>query len=133
MLTTQTILIFAWSWIAIGLCFGAMIGIKFAKVDWLGGYDSWERRLIRLGHIAFLGTSLLNIAFVFTVERFELPALPQVAAWGFLSGAIAMPTCCYLAAFYKPLRHLFFIPVIGLVTGAIGTLVAICAALPKPE
>jgi len=29
-----------------------------------------------------------------------------------------MPLCCYVSAFWKPFRHLFFIPVLSLVAGA---------------
>jgi hypothetical protein len=34
-----------------------------------------------------------------------------------------MPTCCFLSAWRKPFRHLFFIPVTGVATGIILTLV----------
>ena len=123
------ILIFAWSWIAIGLTSGTIIGLKFANPDWLGGYGSWQRRMIRLGHIAFLGTALLNIAMVLTAIQIELSPVPKVAAILLLIGAISMPTVCFLSAWHKPLRHLFFIPVIGLLGGAIDFVVQLLSAM----
>jgi hypothetical protein len=54
----------AWIAILLGLLSGTAIGLKFAGEDWLGGYASWRRRLLRLGHVALIGTGLLNFAFV---------------------------------------------------------------------
>ena len=34
-----------------------------------------------------------------------------------LLGAVTMPAVCAASAFYKPARHLFFIPVLSLVIG----------------
>ena len=40
-----------------------------------------------------------------------------------LVAVIAMPTCCFLAAWRKPLRHLFPIPVIAVLAGVIPIIV----------
>lgn len=112
-------LIFAWLWILTGLVAGAIQGICFHCDDWMGGYDSWRRRLTRLGHIAFLGTAMINLAFAFTVELFEVagPTLFWVSRL-LIIGAISMPIVCYLAAWRKPLRNLFAMPV-GLLIGGV--------------
>ncbi len=115
------VLMFAWCWITIGLISGTLIGLRFWQVDWLGGYDSWTRRMIRLGHIAFLGTGLLTIAAVFSFRLMNFESIPAIPALGFVVGSISMPTICFLSAFRKPMRHLFAIPVISLLTGAIAT------------
>ncbi len=48
-------LYFAWVWMLAGMLSGAVIGLFFHRADWPGGFDSWRRRMVRLGHIAFLG------------------------------------------------------------------------------
>jgi hypothetical protein len=114
-----------WSVILIGLVSGTVIGLFFHRDAWLGGYDSWRRRMVRLGHIACVGTGLLNIAFAATVSalagRHAIDArLPSVL---FIVGAVTMPGVCFLAAWRKGLRHLFVIPVVSLV-GAVGLTLA---------
>lgn len=37
------------------------LGLKFQRDGWLGGYASFAGRLIRLGHISFIGLGFLNI------------------------------------------------------------------------
>jgi hypothetical protein len=37
-------------------------------------------------------------------------------------GAVTMPVCCFLSAWRKPMRHLFPIPVIAVVTGILAVL-----------
>src|SRR6516164_7893522 len=104
-----------WSAILIGLLSGTVIGLFFHRDDWLGGYQSWRRRLVRLGHISFLGTGLLNLSFALTIGRLGLEPASQPASILFLLGAVSMPAVCFLAAWRKPLRHLFFIPVLSLI------------------
>jgi hypothetical protein len=117
-----------WSVILIGLVSGTMIGLYFHRDEWLGGYDSWRRRMVRLGHIAFIGTGLLNLAFAATVPalsgRHDL-RLPSVL---FIAGAVSMPGVCFLAAWRKPLRHLFIIPVVSLVGAVAATLMQVFTA-----
>jgi hypothetical protein len=103
-----------WIAILIGLGVGTILGLFFHREDWLGGYASWRRRMIRLGHVSFFGTGLLNLAFVFSVEHLRLAIAPPVSSTAFLIGAVTMPTICFLSAWRDPFRHLFFIPVISL-------------------
>jgi hypothetical protein len=111
----QTNLCFGWIWILIGLLSGAIIGVFFHDAEWLGGYSSWRRRLVRLGHISFLGTGLLNLAFAFTVALRPDISSSQLASWLFLMGAVAMPTVCFLSAWKELFRILFVIPVASLI------------------
>jgi hypothetical protein len=108
---------FGWVWILIGLVSGTAVGIYFHDVDWLGGYSSWRRRMVRLGHISFLGTGLLNLAFAFTVALRPNDPLIHTASWLFVAGAVTMPAVCFLSAWKDQCRHLFVIPVASL-TGA---------------
>ncbi|SMF38841.1 hypothetical protein [Pseudogulbenkiania subflava] len=108
----------AWLGIAAGLLSGVTLGLFFHRDTWLGGYASWPRRLLRLGHISCFGVAFLNLAFAATVRLTgELPH-GQLASWLLVIGALTMPLVCALAAWKKPLRHLFFIPVFALLGAA---------------
>lgn len=106
-------------WIGIlAACLAGMIsGLFFHKEEFLGGYGSWPRRLLRLGHVALVGLGLINLAFVFTVRSFDVASDWELAAILLVVGAIAMPLTCYAAAFYRPARHFFFIPVLSVTVG----------------
>ena len=111
-------LYFAWCWFLVGLITGAIQGLFFHREQWLGGYASWPRRMTRLGHIAFFGTGLLNLCFALTVMQVGLEGLLLDAASVLLIvGAVTMSSVCYLAAWLKPMRHLFFVPVTSLLAG----------------
>lgn len=107
-------------WIAmlLGVVSGAVIGLFFHEERWAGGYGSFRRRMMRLGHISFFGLGFLNLMFGFTlgIVAFEIP-FANVASAGFVIGVISMPLCCFLTAWRKPFRHLFPIPVIAVLTG----------------
>ena len=114
----------AWIGFLGGVVTGAVIGLFFSKKDFMGGYDSWRRRLVRLGHISFFGLGFMNALFAFTQAQIHLPeSLAMRAAIGFIVAAVTMPTVCFLAAWKQPLRHLFPIPVAGAATGIITVLV----------
>lgn len=124
-------LYFAWCWFLVGLITGTVQGLFFHRDQWLGGYASWPRRMARLGHIAFFGTGLLNLCFAFTLAI--VPAdtlLVQAASTLLIVGAVAMSSVCYLAAWRKPLRHLFFIPVVSLLLGVGFLIIALVGARP---
>jgi hypothetical protein len=111
-------LLVAWGSILAGLIGGTVIGLFFHREEWLGGYGSWRRRLLRLGHIAFFGTGLLNLAFALTTSALGLQPTPLLPSVLFVVGAVTMPAVCFLAAWRKPLRHLFLIPVLSLIGAA---------------
>ena len=98
----------AWFGFALGCISGAVPGLFFHKQDWLGGYTSWPRRLIRLGHISFFGIGFLNLGMGLTSK--VLGAASPAASILILVGAVAMPAVCYASAFRPAFRHLFFIP-----------------------
>ena len=110
----------AWIGFLLGAVAGASSGLFFARDDWLGGYTDWRRRMIRLGHVSFFGLGLLNLGFALTVRALDLPAGAGVwlPADLLILGAITMPLVCYLSAFRKGFRHLFFLPA-GAVTVAL--------------
>ncbi len=112
-----------WGGMLLGVVSGAVIGLFFHREDWMGGYQSYRRRLTRLGHISFFGLAFVNMAFALTQHLLSLEApWAHWAAVSFTVGAIAMPTCCFLSAWRKPFRHAFCIPVGGVLSGIICTM-----------
>jgi hypothetical protein len=117
---------FGWVWILVGFLSGLALGMGFHRDDWLGGYGSFRRRLIRLGHISFLGLGILNILFAAGGPRLALgaPTL-ALASWMFVTGGITMPACCVLMAWRRGFYVLFGLPVASLVLGAALTVVGL--------
>jgi hypothetical protein len=110
----------AWIGILLGFVSGTVQGLFFHDPNWLGGYDSWTRRMLRLGHISFFGLAFIALAFVFSVFYLKLTGKNVVrSSWLFLLGQITMPIVCYLSAFHDELRYLFAIPVLSLIGGAV--------------
>jgi hypothetical protein len=105
-------------WIAIlaGLVTGVALGLFFHKEEWLGGYASWPRRMLRLGHISFFGTGLLNVLFALSLGALKIEPYP-IGSLAMLASTVAMPSVCAASAFWKPARHLFFVPVLCLLVG----------------
>jgi hypothetical protein len=123
----QINLYLAWTWILAGMLSGGVIGLFFHRGGWLGGFASWRRRMVRLGHIAFLGTGLLNLGFALSADRLggtsERDAALATASVLFMVGAVSMPAVCFASAWRERWRHLFVIPVISLVA-AVAVLLA---------
>lgn len=118
-------LLAGWISLLLGFASGAVPGLYFWREEWLGGYGSWRRRMVRLAHIAFFGLGFINLFFALTVEQFGLSTAfgpLHSASWLLLTGNAAMPAVCYLSAWRLPFRHLFFIPVLSLLAG-VGLLV----------
>lgn len=113
-------LLAGWIGILCGIIAGAGIGLYFHDDEWAGGYGSFRRRMLRLGHIAFFGLGFVNLLFGLTVRMQGLPVpYPGAAAGSLVLGAFTMPLCCYLTAWRKPFRHLFPIPVLSVAVGTI--------------
>jgi len=122
----QINLIAGWIAILAGLLSGAGIGLFFHDEKWLGGYGSWQRRMLRLGHISLIGTGLLNVLFALS-SRAEYVDFPlRLGSIAMLLGACTMPAVCTASAFYKPARQLFFIPVLSLVIGTAEIAYRVC-------
>ena len=98
----------AWIGFLLGCISGAVPGLFFHGQNWLGGYASWRRRLMRLGHISFFGIGFLNLGMGLTGLALGVTSAP--ASMLMLVGAVAMPLVCYASAFRPVCRHLFFIP-----------------------
>jgi hypothetical protein len=113
-------LVMAWIWILLGFLSGSVLGLFFAREDWLGGYASFKRRLYRLAHISFFGLGLANLAFFATTQLLgsAAPGL-EAASWLFVAGAVTMPICCVIMAHFPKALLLFGVPVLSLVAGGV--------------
>lgn len=107
----------AWIGILFGCLAGAGEGLFFRKEDWLGGYGSWQRRMLRLGHISFFGIALINIAFALSSRILSVEKEVSLPSILFLIGAAGMPLVCYLSAIKDTFRHFFFIPALSVLVG----------------
>jgi len=107
----------AWIGFLAGCLAGVVPGMFFSKRDWLGGYTSWPRRMIRLAHIAFFGIGLLNLSFALTARTLDLDTGLRPVSVLLIVGAAAMPAVCYLSAWKPAFRHLFFIPAVSVTAG----------------
>ena len=112
----------AWTGVVLGIVTGAAQGLFFHRADWLGGYDTWPRRLLRLGHVSFFGIAALNLGYAVTVTHLRWPAPATLASVALAAANVLMPMACALAAWRPPLRHLFDVPVSCVLAGITGLL-----------
>ena len=109
----------AWISMLVGAAVGALSGLFFHKKGWFGGYDSWRRRMFRLGHIALFGIAFINVVFVFTVSYLNISKHVLIPSRLLIIGTVAMPLVCFLSAYKKFFRHLFFIPVLSIIAAMV--------------
>lgn len=112
-----------WSLVLTAFVTGAGIGLFFHQSDFWGGYNSFRRRIVRLGHIALAALGMMNVIFSLSPWPPAGTLSAQVASWGLIVGGISMPAVCFLTGWREPMRHLFFIPVIALSTAVISMLI----------
>ena len=114
-----------WGLLLAAFTTGALIGLGFHRPEFLGGYGSFRRRLVRLGHIALAALGMLNL--IYALSPWPAPSRWQAEAASacFVAGGVLMPLVCFLAAWKEPFRHLFFLPVLALVLAATLTLTGV--------
>lgn len=108
-----------WSLILAGFVSGSLLGLGFHRDEFLGGYNSLRRRLVRLGHIALIALGMLNVLFSLSAPHLVESWRVQAASVAFVVGAATMPACCFLAAWRGWFRHFFFVPVAALLLAVI--------------
>ncbi|WP_269522340.1 hypothetical protein [Coraliomargarita parva] len=103
-----------WLGFVFGVLSGVWMGMRFHDEAWLGGYGSYRRRMLRLGHIACFGMGLLNVLYALSLSM-QPVGMPwgRLASWGWLLALMSMPLCCWLTAWRKGFRHLFPVPVLA--------------------
>lgn len=113
----------AWAGILLGFVVGSAMGLRFYDPQWLGGYASWPRRMLRLGHLCLVALPLLNLASLFFLTHFHLASRSVNVFLGLLLvGQVSMPLVCFLSAYKLRFRYLFPVPVVSLIAAMLGML-----------
>jgi hypothetical protein len=116
-------LVAGWIGMLAGVASGAVLGLYFHDDAWFGGYSAFRRRMLRLGHISFLGLGILNVLFALSAEALKLaPPYLQIASICLIAGAITMPLCCFLTTWHERLWVLFPVPVLAISAGLVSLL-----------
>lgn len=101
-----------WTGMIFGLASGAAIGLFFHEEAFAGGYGSFRRRMMRLGHVSFFGLGIINVIFALTLTTIGVVLrYPTVASISLIAAAVLMPLICFLTAWKKSFRHIFALPV----------------------
>ena len=111
-----------WTFVLLAFVSGALIGLGYHRDDFLGGYSSFRRRMVRLGHIALAALGMMNVLFALSPVPTAGTLSASIASVAFVAGGVLMPVVCFLAAWRKPLRHLFALPVASLILAVLFTL-----------
>jgi len=113
---------FGWGLLMAAFVSGAGLGFFFHGNDFLGGYASFRRRLVRLGHIALAALGMVNLIFALSPWPGLSPWQTTPASLGWIVGAVCMPAVCFLTAWRISFRPLFVIPVVSLILAVVLTL-----------
>jgi len=105
-----------WSLVIAGFISGAALGLGFQRADFLGGYQSFPRRLLRLGHVACIALGGVNLLWSLAPLESEWIGLGGL---GWAVGGVLMPTLCALTAWRPGFHRLFFLPVLSVTLGAL--------------
>ncbi len=112
-----------WTAILASIGMGLYMGVKFQREGWLGGYDAFPRRMVRLAHVALAALGMLNILLAQSLPRLRLaPQLRALASLSYITAAILMPACCLWLAAGRRHFGIFAVPVGSLAAGLILTL-----------
>jgi hypothetical protein len=107
-------------WMLLGaFATGAVMGLGFWREGFMGGYGSWRRRMVRLGHIALAALGILNMVYGLAGLPAEGTWQAQAAGIALIVGSVAMPATCFLAAWRMGWRHAFAAPVAALIAAAV--------------
>jgi len=102
-----------WILILCGFGTGALLGLRFHEERMAGGYGSFRRRTMRLGHVAFVALGMLQLMVSAAPAELRSPLSSTLL----IGGAVLMPLVCFLTAWRSTFRHFFVLPVL-LLAGA---------------
>src|SRR3954468_19167377 len=112
-----------WGMILATFATGGAIGLFFHRETFWGGYTSFRRRIVRLGHIALAALGMINL--LYAMSPWPIAGTWQ-AAWAgplWIVGGVSMSVVCFLSGWRITFRHLFFIPVGALSAAVVLTLI----------
>jgi hypothetical protein len=119
-----------WTSLAVGVGVGLVMGLwafdgPLQPPAWMGDYTDTSRRLVRLGHIAFIGLGLIDILIERELARSAVaPGARAVASWAMVVGNVMLPVTLFAAAAFRPLKYFMALPAtavfIALVLAAYG-------------
>ncbi|HYE18290.1 MAG TPA: hypothetical protein VEA69_07585 [Tepidisphaeraceae bacterium] len=108
-----------WALVLTAFATGAAVGLFFHREEFWGGYASFRRRIVRLGHIACAALGMMNVVYALSPWPAPGAAVTPYANALWIIGGVSMPVVCFLSGWRMAFRHLFFIPV-GSLVGAVG-------------
>jgi hypothetical protein len=81
---------------------------------WIGEYDALSRRLLRLGHIAFIGLGIPNILLARELPRLGLgPRAARTASVAMNFGNVFLPLTLVASAYYQPVKYVMSVPALS--------------------
>jgi hypothetical protein len=123
MVVTHPVNFFAgWSMVLMAFITGAGIGLFFHRPEFWGGYASFRRRIVRLGHIALAALGMMNVLFALCPWPAAGTWIGQGASWCFIVGGASMPAVCFLCGWDERMRAWFAVPVVALILAVVLTL-----------
>lgn len=106
-----------WLSMAVGVGTGMVLGMwsfdgPMAVPNWLGAYDSTARRLVRLGHIAFLGLGILDVLLARELAGLALSAAAKrLASRAMILGNVLLPPMLFAAGAWRFCKYVLPLPV----------------------
>jgi hypothetical protein len=111
-------ILFGWAWMCVGLILGMTLGIWAEGEKWLDGYASITRRYLRLGHVAFIALSMINILYGRELGSAGLPVFVKIIGSPLMIfGAVGVPLTCISAAFCRKIKYILPLPALAIFTG----------------
>jgi hypothetical protein len=105
-----------WTSLMVGVAVGLVMGLwsfdgPLQPPAWIGEYADTSRRLVRLGHIAFIGLGLINILMERELAQSALrPAARALASWSMTIGNVLLPITLFAAAAFRPSKYFMAVP-----------------------
>jgi hypothetical protein len=111
-----------WAMVLASFLTGSVLGLFFHREQFLGGYGSFRRRVLRLGHVALAALGMMNVLYALCPSPAMGSWAERAASSCFVIGGVSMPTVCFLTAWHARARVLFAAPVVALVLAVVLTL-----------
>ena len=103
----------------LGFIFGMTLGMWAEGEKWLGGYTSIARRYLRLGHVAFIALSIINILYGRELGSADLPVyVKNIGSYLMIFGAAGVPLTCISTAFFRKTKYFLPLPALALLAGS---------------